>query len=296
VSIIHINQVKNKNVSASIVPESEMSCPNRSTAESAMYCFVETAINHCFSVLPTHRCREHMTNKKARSNQQPPAQKVAFDEPADADKRSLEQRLWNISQASDGERIRGYVDECELTDDETIRVHIRLPNGEMHTQTFPIPKIDSPKYAFVRIVEECGYSLASAGRLAGDSDIDGSRVWCEPIDAPDPDTDYHTDDGQANTDQNRTGDWRLVVPEYTPPFRERLRARLDTLNSSDIITPLAVAGGFLLLPLIFPVILFRVAGNNSEEVFDIVIFGGLALILWLAVMMLFYTAVLATVV
>lgn len=236
-----------------------------------------------------------MTNEKAKSNQQPSAQKVASDESVGADERSLEQRLWNISQASDGGRIRGYVDECELTDDETIRVHVRLPNGEMHTQTFPMPKIDSHKYAFVRLVEECGYSLASAGRLAGDSDIDGSRVWCEPIDTPNPATDSHTDD-QADTDQNRTDDWRLVVPEYTPPFRERLRARLGTLNSSNIITPLAVGGGFLLLPLIFPVILFRVAGNDSEEMFDVVIIGGLALVLWLSVMMLFYTAVLATVV
>jgi hypothetical protein len=222
---------------------------------------------------------------------------TALTESDNADESLLEQQLWNVAQATEDGRVRGHINACELADDDTILVRVRLPNAETHTQTFPMPKTDSPEYAFVRLVEDCSYSLASAGRLAGDDGTDGARVWCEPIDAPERATEPETDDEiQANTDQNKTDDWRLVVPEYTPPFRERLGARLDTLNSSDIITPLAVGGGFLLLPLIFPVILFRVAGNDSEEVFDVVIFGGLALVLWLAIMMLFYTAVLATVV
>jgi hypothetical protein len=109
-----------------------------------------------------------MGDRKVRLNQQPTSMETTFVEPTDEGERPLEQRLWNISQASDSGRIRGYVDECELTDNDTIRVHVRLPNAEMHTQTFPMPKIDSPEYAFVRLVENCGYSLVSAGRLAGD--------------------------------------------------------------------------------------------------------------------------------
>ena len=93
-----------------------------------------------------------MVDRKVRSNQQPTVTETASVEPTDEGERSLEQRLWNISQASDSGRIRGYIDECELTDDDTIRVHIRLPNAEMHTQTFPMPGTDSAEYAFVRLV------------------------------------------------------------------------------------------------------------------------------------------------
>lgn len=124
-----------------------------------------------------------MTDAKVKSNQQPTVMETVSVESTDEGEQSLEQRLWNISQASDGGRIRGYINECELTDDDTIRIHIRLPNAEMHTQTFPMPKTDSPEYAFVRVAEDCGYSLASAGQLAGDDDTDGARVWCEPTDA-----------------------------------------------------------------------------------------------------------------
>lgn len=219
---------------------------------------------------------------------------TAFVEPTGESERSLEQRLWNISQASDSGRIRGYVNGCELTDDDTIRVHVRLPNAEIHTQTFSIPKIDSPEYAFVRLVEDCGYSLASAGQLAGSDDTDGSRVWCKPIDTPERTTDSEThNEPQADTDQSRNDDWRLIIPEYTLPLRERLRARLNTLDSWRVITTLAVGGGVLLLPLIFPVILFRLINDDSSDVVMTLLVGALALLTWSSCMWVLYTVVLA---
>jgi hypothetical protein len=122
------------------------------------------------------------------------------------DPEELVERIDAPVTVEDDDEDDGGIGEYGRAHDETIRVHVRLPNGEMHTQIFPMPKIDSPKYAFVRLVEECGYSLASAGRLAGDNDIDGSRVWCEPIDVPERATDSQMDDDQADTDQNRTND------------------------------------------------------------------------------------------
>jgi hypothetical protein len=235
-----------------------------------------------------------MGDGKMRSNQQPAVMETAFVEPTDEGERPLEQRLWNISQASDGGRIRGYIDDCELTDDDTIHVRIRLPNAETHTQIFPLPKTDSPEYAFVRLVEDCGYSLASAGRLAGDDGTDGARVWCEPIDTPERGTDLHADnESQVDTEQNRNDDWRLVIPEYTPPLRERLRTRLSTLDSWRIITTLAVGGGLLLLPLLFPVILFRLINDDSSDVVMTLLVGVLALLAWSSGMWVLYTAVLA---
>jgi hypothetical protein len=236
----------------------------------------------------------HMSDRKVKPNQQPTVMETAFAEPTEENERSLEQRLWNISQASSGGRIRGYINKCELTDDDTIRVHTRLPNAEMHTQTFPVPKTNSPEYAFVRLIEDCGYSLASAGRLAGGNDIDGARVWCEPIDVPECTTDSEPhNEPQADTDQSRNDDWRLVIPEYTPSLRERLRARLNTLDSWRVITTLAVGGGLLLLPLIFPVILLRLLNDDSSDVIIALLLGTLALLAWSSGMWLLYTAVLA---
>jgi hypothetical protein len=235
-----------------------------------------------------------MGDRKVRSNQQSTVTETASIEPTDKDEQPLEQRLWNISQASDRGRIRGYIGECELTDDDTICVHVRLPNAEMHTQTFPMPNTDSPEYAFVRLVEDCGYSLASAGRLAGGDDTDGARVWCEPIDAPERTTDPEPhNELQTDTDQSINDDWRLVIPEYTPPLRERLRTRLSTLDSWRVITTLAVGGGLLLLPLLFPVILFRLINDDSSDVVMALLVGGLALLAWSSGMWLLYTTVLA---
>jgi hypothetical protein len=157
-----------------------------------------------------------------------------------------------------------------------------------------MPKIDSPEYAFVRLAEDCGYSLASAGQLAGGDGTDGARVWCEPIDAPERTTDPEPhNEPQVDTDQSRNDDWRLVIPEYTPPLRERLRARLNTLDSWRVITTLAVGGGLLLLPLIFPVILFRLINDDSSDVVMTLLLGALALLAWSSGVWVLYTAVLA---
>lgn len=157
-----------------------------------------------------------------------------------------------------------------------------------------MPKIDSPEYAFVRLVEDCGYSLSSAGQLAGSGGTDGARVWCKPIDAPERTTDSEPhNEPQADTDQSRNDDWHLIIPEYTPPLRERLRARLNTLDSWRVITTLAVGGGLLLLPLIFPVILLRCINDDSSDVIMILLLGALTLLAWTASMWVLYAAVLA---
>jgi hypothetical protein len=213
------------------------------------------------------------------------------------DESTLEQRLWNISRASKDGYVRGHIRECELADDDTIRVRVRLPNAEMHTQIFPMPKTDSPEYAFVRLAEDCGYSLASAEQLAGGDDTDGARVWCEPTGPPERATDLRVGDDQADTDQNSNHDWRLVVPEYTPPLRGRIRARLNTLNSWQVISTLAIGGGLLLLPLIFPIILFRVTANDAPPDAILAFFvGTTGVLIWSAVMWALYTVVLTPVV
>jgi hypothetical protein len=111
-------------------------------------------------------------------------------------------------------------------------------------------------------VEDCGYSLASAGQLVGDDTTNGARVWCEPLDESEEATDY---DGNRETDTTHPvhGNWQLVVSEYTPPYRERLRTRLSTLNAPQVITTLAVGGGFLLLPLLFPISVFWIAVEDD---------------------------------
>ena len=238
-----------------------------------------------------------MVDRKVRSNQQPTVTETASVEPTDEGERSLEQRLWNISQASDSGRIRGYIDECELTDDDTIRVHIRLPNAEMHTQTFPMPGTDSAEYAFVRLVEDCGYSLASAGQLAGGDGTEGAQVWCEPTDIPKLAAGPPTDDDQSDTNQNRTNDWRLVVPEYTPPLRKRIQARLDTLNWRQVTITLAVGGGLLLLPVLFPILIFQVALDDDPPDPAMTLAVGItALLLWSVGIWALYTTMLAPIV
>lgn len=222
---------------------------------------------------------------------------TTLTEATDEDELSLEQRLWNISQASKGGCVRGHIRECELTNNDTICVHVQLPNGEMHTQTFPMPKTDSPEYAFVRLVEDCGYSLASAGQLAGDDGTDGARVWCEPIDASERTIDPEPhNEPQADTDQSGNDDWRLVVPEYTPPLGQRLRARLDTIDFSQIMTTLAIGGGFLLLPLFVPIILVRIANDDSIDLGLTVILAALGLLLWSTGIWLLYISVIGPVV
>ena len=121
-----------------------------------------------------------------KSSQQPATNESTLVEQIDENDRSLEQHLWNISQASEDGRIRGYINKCELTDDGSILVHVQLPNAETYTQTFPMPRTDSTEYTFVRLVEDCGYSLSSVGQLAGEGSTSGSHVWCKPVNTSEP--------------------------------------------------------------------------------------------------------------
>ena len=234
-----------------------------------------------------------MENTEVRSSQQPTDNGSTLIELSGEDDRPLEQRLWNISQASEDGHIRGYIDKCELTDDDTVRIYVQLPNNETHTQIFPMPRIDSPKYAFVRLVEDCGYSLSSVGQLADDDSTSGTRVWCKPVDTSEHLADSGGGDEEGDSDRDRSSDWQLVLPGYTPPFRERLHARLKILNSWKIVTTLAVGGGFLLLPLLFPVILLRLLNDDSSDMVMTLILGALALLAWSSGMWLLYVAVLA---
>ena len=228
-----------------------------------------------------------------KSSQQPATNESTLVEQIDENDRPLEQHLWNISQASEDGRIRGYIHKCELTDDGSIRIHVQLPNAETYTQTFPMPRTDSPEYTFVRLVEDCGYSLSSVGQLAGEDSTSGSRVWCKPVNT----SEYVPNSGESGSevdiDRLRNNDWQLVVPEYTPPLHERLYARLKTLNSWKIVTTLAVGGGFLLLPLLFPIILFRFLNDDSSDLVMTLVVGALALLAWTSGMWLLYITVLA---
>ena len=223
----------------------------------------------------------------------PIAEKSALVHLIDEDDPSLDQYLWNISQASEDGCIRGYIDECELTDNYSIRVHIQLPNTETHTQIFPMPRTNSPEYSFVRFVESCGYSLSSVGQLAGDDSTSGTRVWCKPVDTPEHLRDSDENDSEVDIDRHRSSDWQLVIPEYTPPLHDRLHTRLKTLDSWKVVTTLAVGGGFLLLPLLFPVILIRLLNDDSSDMVMTLIVGALALVAWTSGMWLLYITVLA---
>jgi hypothetical protein len=153
---------------------------------------------------------------------------TTLTESAPEDDSSLQQRLWNISQATKDGYVRGHIRKCELTDDDTIRVHVRLPNAEMHTQTFPMPKTDSPEYAFVRLAEDCGYSLASAEQLAGGDGTDGARVWCEPTDPPAP----------RSTPPRATGPIHSATTRPIPATRH---CSISTFETRPVSTPTIVA-------------------------------------------------------
>ena len=234
-----------------------------------------------------------MDDKSVKSNQQYTFGERSATGWSNENEGSLEHHLWNISQATDGGRIRGHVIGCELAQNDTIRIRVQLPNNESHTQTFPMPKTNSPEYAFVRFIKDCGYSLSSVGQLAGDDSTNGTRVWCKPVDTSEYLSDPGSSDGEADIDRHKSNDWQLVIPEFTPSLRERLHTRLKTLDSWKVVTTLAVGGGFLLLPLLFPIIIFRLLNDDSSETVMTLIVGALALVAWTSGMWLLYITVLA---
>lgn len=75
-------------------------------------------------------------------------------------------------------------------------------------------------------------------------------MWCESVDS-----ESHSDEG----------DWRIVVPEYTPSLRDRCRECLTVLDSWKVVTMLMVAGGVLVLPLLVPTKLFWLAANDEFD-------------------------------
>jgi hypothetical protein len=186
---------------------------------------------------------------------------------------SIEARLWNVAEATKDGLVRGHVTDCSETDEGELAVKVRLPNGEVHVETFVFPQADTPEYAFVRLVEDCGYSLGSVEHLAGEG-VDGAEVWCEPIE--DTDTDSEADSASGSDD-----DWRIVVPEYTPGMGERVRGQAAALDTQAVVMTLAVGGGFVVFPLIAPLILFQLAAeDDGEDVFGFVIFGSILLMMW----------------
>jgi hypothetical protein len=202
-------------------------------------------------------------------------EKTTF-EATENDFESVERRLWNVAHATEDGHVRGHLTGCTETDAGEIIVHVRLPNDETHLETFDFPKVDSRDYRFVRLVESCGYSLSSAEYLVGDSAVDKAEVWCESVD-----TEPHSEED----------DWRIVVPEYTPPLRDRCRERLAVLDSRQVVTTLMVAGGVLVLPLLVPIMLFWLTADDEfNDALILLAFLPVLLLFWGLALLILYGA------
>lgn len=187
---------------------------------------------------------------------------------------SLERQLWNVANATEDGQVRGQITECAETDAGDIAVSVRLPNNEIHTETFAFPQADTREYEFVRLIEDCGFSLGSVEHFVG-TEADGAEVWCEPVEDHDADSDGD--------------DWRITVPEYTPPLRERCRGRLAVFDSKQVMTPLAVAGGIVVLPLLLPIMLFWLASDDEfEDMAILLVFSPVLVMCWVFVLLILY--------
>lgn len=146
------------------------------------------------------------------------------------DPANIDDELWNVHERT---RQNGHV-LAEVTDytragrtDGTahrIVVRYELPNGETGAERFATPRVDSPEFALVRLLDAYGYSIAQIEALPG------------------------TLIELAYTD----GEYEIVVPEHTPPRRERLAAGWSdavehTMSSPAIRWCAAVIGTLVII-------------------------------------------------